>query len=753
LRTWWSRACALLGGLLLVSSLGCVRQAVLDERQAPAAFRDPARPIEERVNDLVGRMTLEEKVGQMMTEAPAIPRLGVPAYDWWSEGLHGVGRAGIATVFPQSIGLGATWDQPFMRRIATAISDEARAKYHEALRRGERGRYQGLTFFSPNVNLFRDPRWGRGQETYGEDPFLTGRLGVAFIQGMQGDDPHYLKLVATAKHFAVHSGPEAERHVFDAEVSEHDLRDSYLPQFEACVREGHVHSVMPAYNRTDGLPCAANRRLLQTILRDEWGFDGYVVSDCGAIDDIYLGHKVAATPEQAAALALKAGTDLNCGRTYGALVAAARGGLTTEAEIERAVRRLFTFRFRLGMFDPPELVPYARIPISVNDAPAHRALAKAAAQKSMVLLENRAGLLPFGRDIKTVAVIGPTADNRDVLLGNYFGKPSRAVTILDGIRAKGAARGFAVTYARGCNLTGSSSAEIADAVAAVKRAGVDAAVVVMGMSPKYEGEEGESAENPSGDRRDITLPGPQEKLLEAIVATGKPTVLVLTGGSALAVNWAKAHVSAILMAWYPGEEGGTAVADVLFGDYNPAGRLPVTFYQSIDQLPPFADYAMQGRTYRYFTQEPLYPFGHGRSYTTFNYANLRIMPARAEAGGAVPVAVAVAVDVENRGRRAGDEVVELYVTAEGAPPPAPLRWLAGFERITLEPGQRQTVTFTLPPRALSLVDAAGRRLVTPGSFTIAVGGGQPGRDGRYPSPTEGMVGRLEVTGKAIEVKE
>jgi beta-glucosidase len=717
-----------------------------DSSNAAIPAGDPARAIDERVRDLVGRMTLAEKVGQMMNEAPAIPRLGIPAYDWWSEGLHGVGRAGIATVFPQAIGLAATWDEPFLRRVATAISDEARAKHHDFVRRGKRGRYQGLTYFSPNVNLYRDPRWGRGQETYGEDPYLTGRLGVAFIEGMQGmqegaPPPKYLKLVATAKHFAVHSGPEIERHRFDAEVSEHDLHDSYLPQFEACVREAHVSAVMPAYNRVDGVPCAASPRLLDAILRKQWGFGGFVVSDCGAIDDIYREHRVAWSVEEAAALALRAGTDLNCGGTYRALVGAVKRGLVTEGEIDRAVGRLFAARFRLGMFDPPALVPWAQIPMSVVDSPAHRELAKIAAQKSMVLLENHGLVLPLAAGVKGLAVVGPTADDEEVLLGNYNGKPSHAVTILDGIRAKAEARGVSVRYAKGCGIASRSTWGIAGAVEAVRRPEVGVAVVVLGMSPRYEGEEKDSLLNPGGDRRDIALPGVQQRLLEEVVAVGKPTVLVLTGGGALGIEWAKSHVPAILMAWYPGEEGGSAVADVLFGDANPAGRLPVTFYRSVDQLPPFEDYRMEGRTYRYFRGEPTYAFGFGRSFTTFRYGEAAVAPASGDAG----TTFQVSVSVENTGTSAGDEVVQLYVARE-AGAPAAIRWLAGFRRIALAPGQRETVTFAVDARALSVVGADGRRAVEPGAFTIAVGGGQPTNGGAYASAAEGVSARLEVTG-------
>jgi beta-glucosidase len=717
-----------------------------DSSNAAIPAGDPARAIDERVRDLVGRMTLAEKVGQMVNEAPAIPRLGIPEYDWWSEGLHGVGRAGIATVFPQAIGLAAAFDEPFLRRVATAISDEARAKHHDFVRRGKRGRYQGLTYFSPNVNLYRDPRWGRGQETYGEDPYLTGRLGVAFIEGMQGmqegaPPPKYLKLVATAKHFAVHSGPEIERHRFDAEVSEHDLHDSYLPQFEACVREAHVSAVMPAYNRVDGVPCAASPRLLDAILRKQWGFGGFVVSDCGAIDDIYREHRVAWSVEEAAALALRAGTDLNCGGTYRALVGAVKRGLVTEGEIDRAVGRLFAARFRLGMFDPPALVPWAQIPMSVVDSPAHRELAKIAAQKSMVLLENHGLVLPLAAGVKGLAVVGPTADDEEVLLGNYNGKPSHAVTILDGIRAKAEARGVSVRYAKGCGIASRSTWGIAGAVEAVRRPEVGVAVVVLGMSPRYEGEEKDSLLNPGGDRRDIALPGVQQRLLEEVVAVGKPTVLVLTGGGALGIEWAKSHVPAILMAWYPGEEGGSAVADVLFGDANPAGRLPVTFYRSVDQLPPFEDYRMEGRTYRYFRGEPTYAFGFGRSFTTFRYGEAAVAPASGDAG----TTFQVSVSVENTGTSAGDEVVQLYVARE-AGAPAAIRWLAGFRRIALAPGQRETVTFAVDARALSVVGADGRRAVEPGAFTIAVGGGQPTNGGAYASAAEGVSARLEVTG-------
>jgi beta-glucosidase len=696
--------------------------ALLPTNPGPA-YQDVTLPVEKRVADLVARLTLEEKVSQMVHDAPAIERLGIPKYNWWSECLHGVARAGIATVFPQAIGLAATWNVDLLQRIAVAISDEARAKHHEAVRQGIRDIYKGLTFWSPNINIFRDPRWGRGQETYGEDPYLTARLGVAFVQGLQGDDPHYLKLVATPKHFAVHSGPEAERHRFDARVDERDLRETYLPAFEACIREGKAASVMGAYNRTNGEPCCASPTLLDKILRQEWGFDGYVVSDCWAIGDIYKHHKVVATVEEAAALAVQAGCDLNCGEAYSALLAAVAQGLIAEETIAQAVQRLFTARFRLGLFDPPEMVPYAQIPFAVNDSPAHRALALQAARESIVLLKNQNHCLPLRPDLQAIAVIGPNADDATVLLGNYHGTPSRSVTPRQGLQAR-VSPATAVLYAPGCDLLDENTASFAEAIALAERAEV--VIFVGGISQQVEGEEGQregvgSGLRSRGDRTDLTLPGVQEALLQALHATGKPVILVLLNGSALAVNWANAHLPAIVEAWYPGEEGGTALAEVLFGDYNPGGRLPVTFYKSLADLPPFEDYRMEGRTYRYFRGEPLFPFGYGLSYTTFAYSNLRLS-ARTIAPSET---LTVSVDVQNVGERAGDEVVQLYVSDVAASVPVPIRQLGGFARIHLGPGEKQTVNFTLTPRQLSLIDDAGRRVIEPGEFQLAVGGRQP----------------------------
>jgi beta-glucosidase len=850
-------------------------------------FENAALPVEERVNDLVSRMTLEEKVSQMLHGAASVDRLGIPEYDWWSEALHGVARAGRATVFPQAIGLAATWDTDLMFRVATVTSDEARAKHHDSVRKGRRGIYEGLTFFSPNINIFRDPRWGRGMETYGEDPYLTGRMAVEFVKGLQGDDPRYLKTVATAKHYAVHSGPEPDRHTFDAVVDERDLRETYLPAFRAAIVEADAGSVMCAYNRTLGEACCASDLLLQRILRDEWGFRGYVVSDCWAIQDIYATHKLVATAPEAAAMGVAAGTDLNCGVTYDSLVTAVEQGLITEQQIDVSLKRLMRARFELGMFDPPEAVSYANIPIAINDSEPHRRLALEAAQKSIVLLKNDDNVLPLAKGLDRIAVIGPNADDVEVLLGNYNGVPSDPITPLEGIRRK-VTPATEVLYARGSDLAENTPAfavipsealyserpdgrvtglegayfnnyeledepfstrvdgtidfawwedpplegmkadsfsvrwtgtllppvsgkyslgvrvfgharlflddslivEYSDRHVVLTRwadvelearvprsitveyrdrradafmqlvwsrptadlqeqaleaaASADAVVLVMGLSPRLEGEE-MRVEVPGfagGDRTEIGLPAPQRALIERVVSLGKPTVLVLLNGSALAVNWAAEHVPAIVEAWYPGQAAGTALADVLFGDYNPAGRLPVTFYKAVEQLPPFSDYRMQGRTYKYFEDEPLFPFGHGLSYSSFRYDNLRL-PDTVSAGDPL----VVSVEVENTGKLAGEEVVQLYLTDLEASVPVPIRSLQGFDRVFLRPGERQTATFTLTPRQLSLIDADFRRAIEPGAFEVSIGGKQPGFTGIADAHTTGVVsGSFEIIG-------
>jgi beta-glucosidase len=699
-----------------------------EEENPRIPFHDTRLSFEQRARDIVSRLTLEEKAAQMLHEAPAIPRFGIPAYNWWNEGLHGVARAGVATVFPQAIGLAAIWSAGRMSEIAGAIADEGRAKHHEFARQGDRGYYKGLTFWSPNINIFRDPRWGRGHETYGECPYLTGRLGVAFCKALQGGDPKYLKLVATPKHFAVHSGPEALRHSFDAIASAKDLRETYLPAFRDCIVEAKAHSIMTAYNRVNGEPCSSSRTLLVDILRGEWKFDGYVVSDCWAIRDIHETHKVTSTPEESARDAVKAGCDLNCGCTYEHIPSAVRQGLLKEADLDVCLLRLFTARLKLGMFDPPGQVPYASIPYEANDSLEHAGLARIAARESMVLLKNRDSLLPLSKHTGNIAVIGPNANDPQVLVGNYFGVPSDPVTPLQGIRER-AAPGTKVWYTQGCKLTGTvreglgQSGLISEAISMARRA--DVVVLCLGLSADLEGEQGDAGNSEAaGDKTSLELPGLQQELLEKVAAVGKPTVLVLISGSALNLAWADGNVGAIVQAWYPGQAAGRALADVLFGDYSPAGRLPITFPRSLDDVPGFADYSMKGRTYRYLEREPLYPFGYGLSYTRFAYSDLRIDRPRMAFGESVEVSAEVA----NVGGFGGDEVVQLYLKCLDAPFIVPHHQLRGFVRIPLAPGEKRRVAFTLSARDLSQIDERGARVFQPGRYRVYVGGGQP--DGR-----------------------
>lgn len=684
--------------------------------KAPEIWRDPAQTPTDRAADIVRRLSLQEKAAQLQMAAPAIPRLGIPSYDWWNEALHGVARAGVATVFPQAIAAAATWNPALWKETADVIADEARAKYYEHIRtrNGNSARYAGLDIWSPNVNIFRDPRWGRGHETYGEDPFLTGRFGVAFCQGLQGNDPHYFKTIATPKHFAVHSGPEADRHHFDAQASDQDLWETYLPAFEACFLEGKAYSVMGAYNRFRGESCSASQLLLMDILRGKWGFKGYTVSDVDSVADIHSSHHITKSAAESSALALKRGMDLNSGSTYKALPKAVSEGLCTVEDVDRALTRLMVARIRLGLFDPADKVPYAKIPFSVNDAPDHDALALKVARESIVLLKNQGALLPLTPK-GTVAVIGPNADDREikngVLVGNYSGNPSHPVTFLDGIRKKWAGKGT-VLYAKGCEVSRADSALEAEALATAAKA--DVVVMVMGLNPKIEGEEGEG-----GDRTYLGLFPHQEKLLQQVAALGKPVVLVIAAGSAMAVPWAQEHIPAILDVWYPGQRGGDALADVLVGDYNPAGRLPLTFYKSDSDLPDFKDYSMVGRTYRYFTGKPLYPFGYGLSFTTFAYDKPSVKPS--DDGG-----YDVAVPVTNTGKLAGDEVAQLYISRKDAPAGGhlPLRSLRGFKRFHLLPGETRTVIFHLTPFQLAFAGADGKRSVDPGEYLIGLGGGQ-----------------------------
>jgi beta-glucosidase len=865
--------------------------------QPVPAYKDPSAPIDQRVDDLVSRMTLEEKVRQMQHTAPAIPRLGVPSYDWWSEALHGVAFSGYATVFPQAIGMAATWDENLVHREAETIATEARAKYNQAQREGNHSIFFGLDFWSPNINIFRDPRWGRGQETYGEDPFLTAKLGVAFVTGLQGDDPKYFKTIATPKHYAVHSGPEPERHRFNVNVSPHDLEDTYLPAFRATIVEGRADSIMCAYNAVDGVPACASKFLLQDTLREAWKFQGYVTSDCGAVGDITTGHKFTLDNAHGSAVAVLAGTDTTCGDEYVALVKAVRDGLIKGSEIDTSLKRLFVARFRLGMFDPPDAVSFSRIPFSENDSPQHRALALMAAREAIVLLKNQDGMLPFKSTVKTITVVGPNAESLAALEGNYNGVPSHPVYPLDGIRklfegrakvfysqgapyleelpvpvprtafhtggdasreglkaeyfsnmdlsgepvltridpqiqfdwnsaapAKGVpmkafavrwtgtltppgpgnytfsvpkrewyprggkevfrvyldaklvldttlvapttwveqgkkepqttfqahfedtkAHTFRLEYVHQSPLFGARAtlnwrppleALRDEAVKAAQQA--DVVVAFVGLSPNLEGEEmpvhvpGFSG----GDRTDISLPKAQQQLLEALAASGKPLVVVLMSGSPLAVNWAQEHAAAILEAWYTGEESGTAIAETLAGANNPGGRLPVTFYASQDQLPPFDDYSMHNRTYRYFPGKPLYGFGYGLSYSTFEYSNLKLSSPQLKAGEELTAEV----DVRNASGPAGDEVAELYLEFP-AIPGAPLRALRGFKRLHFAPGETRHVTYTLKPRDLSMVNDKGEHVVAPGEYNVFVAGAQPGET------AAGARARLKISGE------
>lgn len=690
-------------------------------------FMNPELPIEARVEDLVSRLTLDEKAQQMLHESPAIERLNIPAYNWWNECLHGVARAGIATVFPQAIGLAATFDVPLIERVARCISDEARAKHHEFVRQEDRGMYKGLTFWTPNINIFRDPRWGRGHETYGECPYLTGRLGVAFCRALQGDDPTYLKLVATPKHFAVHSGPEELRHSFNAIASQKDMRETYLPAFHECVVEAKAQSIMPAYNRTNGEPCCASKTLLQEILRDEWQFEGYVVSDCWAVRDFHENHHVTQTPSQSAAMAVRAGCDLNCGCTYEHIPAAIEQGLLTEQDLDVCVKRLFTARFRLGMFDPPERVPYTSIPYEIVACEEHRALARETTRKSLVLLKNAGGLLPLPRDIASIAVLGPNAADDHVLRANYYGVPTQVTTPLEGIR-EAVSDQTRVLYTDGCQLTGTATdgvhraGNLSEARSIARRA--DAVVLCLGLSADIEGEQGDVGNSDAGgDKTDLRLTGLQQRLLEEVTALGKPTILVLIAGSPVDLTWAAEHVGAVIWAGYPGETGGSALADVLFGDYNPAGRLPITFPRSIRDVPAMTDYRMRGRTYRYLEAAPLYPFGFGLSYTQFSYSEIDVSQVKPTASEELRVEVQAVVT--NRGERAGEEVVQLYVKDLEASVAVPHHDLRGFQRVFLEPGHSQVVRFELAAKDFSLIDDEGRRVLEPGRFKLFVGGSQP----------------------------
>lgn len=854
---------------LTVAAFTLLLTVSCSEKKQDFPFRNPDLPIEERIEDLLSRLTPEEKVGQMMHETPAIERLGIPPYDWWNEALHGVARAGQATVFPQAIGMAATFDNEAVLRTFTMVSDEARAKYHHYQANKEYDRYKGLTFWTPNINIFRDPRWGRGMETYGEDPYLTTQMGVAVTKGLQGDDDNYFKTHACAKHYAIHSGPEWNRHEYNAEATPRDLYETYLPAFEALVKTGNVQEVMCAYNRFEGEPCCGNDKLLIDILRNSWGYKGIILSDCGAIDDFWVKdkntprHESHPDRESASVDAVLSGTDLECGASYRILTKALEHGTITEKDLDVSLRRLLRGRFELGMFDPDERVPYAQIPYSVVESPEHVAQALEMARKSIVLLKNQNNRLPLDKNLKKIAVVGPNAADSTMLWSNYNGFPTKTTTILEGIRAKvpntevvyelgcnhtadfvitdlgnyitnSTGQGFTAEYFNNTDFSGEpvykgvakelhyttggntqfapnvnlsnftarftgvfeapidgpiefklsgndafrlfiDTAKVAEVwsneygaeriytlqaekgkkypvkieymqllgsadlnftvgvrtpvdyqATANKVKDADVIVYVGGISPRLEGEEMPvDAEGfRKGDRTNIEIPKVQKEMVKALVATGKPVVYVVCTGSALALNWENEHVDAILNAWYGGQEGGTAVADVLFGDYNPAGRLPITFYKSVDQLPDFQDYSMKGRTYRYMTQTPLYPFGYGLSYTTFAYSNGALTKTKIAANEGVTLTF----DVANTGKRDGDEVAQVYVKNPNDPA-GPIKALKAFKRISTKAGETQKVSVQLAPESFqSFNDKTQTMEIRPGKYQLLYGSSSADKD-------------------------
>jgi beta-glucosidase len=685
-------------------------------------YQDPSLGLEERINDLISRMTLTEKIGQMMNDNPAVERLGVPPYNWWNEACHGIGRAGRATVFPQVMGMSATWNRKLLRKVANAVSDEARAKYNEFTSRNKRGQYQGLTFWTPNINIVRDPRWGRGQETFGEDPYLTGEMGSQIVKGLQGDDPKYLKVAACAKHYAVHSGPESERHEFDARPSKKDLEETYLPAFKKLV-DCNVEAVMGAYNRVYGEACNANKLLMQEILRGRWGFKGHYVSDCGAVDDFHNFHKVTKNKAESAALAVRTGCDLNCGCTYGDLIFAVEQGLITEAEINTSLRRLLRTKFKLGMFDPKGSTQWDSLPLSVVDSPKHRKLARQAAAEGVVLLKNN-GVLPLRKDPNRLLVVGPTAANYGALLGNYHGVSPQMVTIFQGI-LEAAQPNTPVKYRPGCPLFSAQAPGVNYTFGAAEAA--DCVIAVMGLDHTLEGEEGDTVASPSGGDRDtIELPTVQMNFLRAIRPYCKKLVLVLTGCSAIAAPEAHELADAVLMAWYPGCEGGHGVADVLFGDVAPSGRLPFTVPKATADLPAFNDYNMKGRTYRFSDKEPMYPFGFGLSYGKVIYESVAQNRQSVKAGGSVTFTATL----KNDGDAAFDEVVQCYIVPPRDWPEAPLSSLVGFEKISLKAHSSATVKFKLPAEAFMQYDMNGNKVLHQGRYGVVIGSCSPGRRGQ-----------------------
>jgi beta-glucosidase len=720
----------------LISKEYCMSATSTSEK---LLYLDTSLSFVERAKDLVRRLTLEEKVGLMNHPAHAVSRLNIPAYNYWSEALHGVARNGRATVFPQAIAMAATWDKELIHRVATAISDEGRAKYHAALHRnGYTAQYQGLTFWSPNVNIFRDPRWGRGQETWGEDPFLTGEMATEFVKGLQGEHPRYLKTAACAKHYAVHSGPEKDRHTFNAIVTKRELYDTYLPAFKKLVTEARVESVMGAYNRTLDEVCCASELLIEDILRGEWDFQGHFVSDCGALSDFHLNHKVTKDAAESAALALRHGCDLGCDHVFIEIPEAIRRGLITEADVDRSLERTLTTRFKLGMFDPAEDVPFTSISMEVVACEGHRQLAYHTATEAVVLLKNKDNILPIKPSTKKVFVTGPTAASMEVLLGNYYGFNNQMITLLEGITGR-IPEGMGMEYTSGAMLK--HPREINNTWAPAMAQSADFAIVCAGFSSFLEGEEGESLLSPQkGDRDSISLPASQVSYIKELAIHGVKIVLVLTGGSPIALGEVEEMVDAILFVWYPGMEGGRAVADVLFGDVSPAGKLPITFPRSLDQLPAFDDYSMQGRTYRYMTEEPLYPFGFGLSYSCFEYSELHLDKTNVASGDSLNISLTL----RNEGAADAAEVAQFYLSDLHASTIVPLHHLIGFERITLNAGESRALKFTVTPEMMSFYNEEGKLTLEPGKFRLEVGGCSPGKRGQELGAPQPVTALFEI---------
>ena len=693
--------------------------AQLSAQPEKGSYLDPDLPTDKRVADLISKLTLEEKLAQLLHDAPGIERLGIPAYDWWNEALHGVARYGRATVFPQVIGLGATFDETLVHRIASAISDEARAKFNAAVALGDRDSYPGLTFWSPNINIFRDPRWGRGMETFGEDPYLTGLLGSAFVHGMQGDDPRYLKTAACAKHYAVHSGPESQRHSFDAHPPRKDLWESYLPAFEKLVREAKVEGVMCAYNAVFGAPCCGSDFLLADILQTRWGFEGYIVSDCWAIQDFHQNHKITADSAESAAKAIKSGVHLNCGEAFRSLGTAIERGLIFEREIDQALARILRTRFRLGLFDPVEKVSFNRLSPDIIGSESHVRLAREAAAKSIVLLKND-GVLPLSANLSDLLVVGPLAAHAEALLGNYYGLSANLVTAIEGITGKIHA-GTKLNYVHGFPLLPIDNETPDVAIRMAREAPVT--IVVIGSSPLLEGEEGEAVLSRNhGDRVDLNIPGNQLDYLRMLRKDNSTKIItVVMGGGPMLMKEVHELSDAVIFAWYPGEQGGNAIADVLFGDVNPSGRLPITFPMSTDDLPPFDSYAMNGRTYRYATATPMYPFGFGLSYSQFTYSSIGLN--RMSFAEKDPVRVSFLV--ANTSEIEGEEVVQVYLHCVDAPFDVPVESLVATRRVRVKPGETTKVLMELEPDTFLMHNQRGEKVFVPGDFRITVGGSAP----------------------------